>query len=222
MRADGGRNVVGWFKLVVFDYNGTLQDDVEHLYIHGVRYVFARFGLEAPPFDVYRAEITHGISAWYHRHGIPERLGLSDLEAIFVEGLRRVSRPELFLDARRALAVVRATLGRAPMLVSGYPHEDLLRLLRHHAIDGSFAHVAGGTTDKAAAFAVCCARADVPPYRTAVVGDLVSDAEAAHAVGAVPFIVSRGFEGPDHIEAARASIPTLVHCRSLDEFLRYL
>lgn len=211
------------FDLVIFDWNGTLQDDVGRWYEHGVAYVYRWFGVTPPTLATYLEEVEQDYAPWYHRNGVPVHQTVADINALFMQGLAQAPPAPLFTDARDAIAAVRVMNGVPPMLVSGLPHDELLRLLERHGLTDAFEHVQGSVADKAAAFAACAHRAGVTTRgRIAIVGDMSNDAIAAAVIGATPFIVSRGFHSPSRIEALRATIPTLVHCRTLREALVHL
>ena len=66
----------GWFMLraVIFDYNGTLLDDLSVAYGSVVE-IFRVYNIRPPTLDQYRQEITADFIKFYYRHGFSDQPG---------------------------------------------------------------------------------------------------------------------------------------------------
>lgn len=175
---------------VILDWNGTLRNDLQEIYA-GNRAIFGRFGLPCPPIEVYQDEIGSDWMPFFWDHGIPRTVMSADLDAIMQDTIQQRDQPELFPDTLPMLADVRARVPSV-MLVSGWPHDDLLRTLARYELDDAFAFIRGGASDKRAAFRECLAHAGITPEQALVVGDMEGDARAAHDVGIRSLICPRG------------------------------
>ena len=204
------------FDLLIFDFNGTLQDDLHYIYECGPRRIFKKFGLYCPSLDEYRAEVGGDfMSSFYWPRGIPREVSAKDLNEIMKQAMKEHGEPpHLFLDALEALeAVVKS--GCQSVLVSAYDSAKLADALRRHGLEKRFSHVSGDIRDKAAEFVRLMDACGVAPERTAAVGDTVEDAAAAAGAGVTPFVCPRGFHTRERIEALRTDIPTLVVIENL-------
>lgn len=203
--------------LCLFDWNGTLQDDLHHIYECGVQRIFRHFGLQCPTIDQYRHECTHDFMAsFYWPHGISKDVTAADLNAIMGEGFKAKGAPAgLFPDAAGIVRTLHLR-GYQLMLVSGYDSSKLAAAVERSGLGPCFDHVVGDVRDKPAALRDCIERAN-DFSRLAKIGDTVEDLLAAHEVGATPYICPRGFHPRERIEAARTQAPSLVLIENLEE-----
>ena len=67
-------------KVVVFDFNGTLFDDL-HVAYGSVQEIFKTYGISCPTLVQYREEITANLK-FYYQYGIPSYITLDELNAI--------------------------------------------------------------------------------------------------------------------------------------------
>lgn len=56
-------------EAVIFDWNGTLYDDLEGLAYRSVIKIFETYNLSPPTIDEYRQEITASFMKFYYKHG---------------------------------------------------------------------------------------------------------------------------------------------------------
>lgn len=201
------------FDLCIFDFNGTLQDDLRYIYECGPRRIFEQFGLPCPDLEQYRNEVTADfMSSFYWPHGIPGEVTAEDLNVIMKQAMREPGRrpAQLFPDALATLAAVQAA-GCQNVMVSAYDSAKLSEAVRRHRLGGYFTHVVGDVRDKAAEFRRLMGLCGIGPSRTLAVGDTVEDALAAAEAGIVPFLCPRGFHTRERIdEVCRVVASTVV------------
>lgn len=208
------------FRLCIFDWNGTLQDDVHHIYECGTRRIFAHFGLPCPTLDEYRHEVRADfMESFYWPHGVPKDVTAQDLNAIMIAGFKeKAVTAALFADAPAVVAELRRR-GYELVIVSGYPSVELMAAAARNGLYGYFSRLIGDVRDKPAAFSNLMDEFNVEGGDTAAVGDTVEDALAAGRVGATPYICPRGFHPFERIEAMRDRVPSLVIIGSLADLL---
>lgn len=68
-------------RVVVFDFNGTLFDDL-HVAYGSVQEIFRTYGVPCPTLEQYREEITSNYMEFYYDYGIPRTAADNDLNAI--------------------------------------------------------------------------------------------------------------------------------------------
>ncbi len=211
------------YRLCILDWNGTLQDDLHHIYECGVQRIFRHYGLACPTLDEYRHEVTADfMGSFYWPRGIPRDASAADLNAIMAEGFKeKGTPPPLFPDA---IAFVEALAVRGyPMVVaSGYATAKLDAAVGRSGLGKHFLKVVGDVRDKPSAFADLMEAAGVDHAETVVVGDTVEDIEGAKAVGVMPLVCTRGFHPRDRLAKALEGVPYFAICDTLTDLLRYL
>lgn len=193
------------YASVVWDWNGTLLDDVE-LALGIVNELLADHGVPVLSRERYLEIFDFPVRDYYARAG----LALGDAEfarlserfcARFDEGLHRAP---LFEGVRGALATFRGR-GLRQFLLSGTEHEALQRMLGHYGLAGAF-EWAQGMRDTLAEGKVgggeaLLARRAIDRRRTVLVGDTLHDAEVAEALGVDCLLVATGHQARARLEA---------------------
>lgn len=205
------------YRLAIWDWNGTLQNDATHLYRKGVRRIFQHFGLPCPPYATYRREIAHNYMAFYQKYGVPSHITNKELNAIFRSGIQEKDhRPPLFPDTRTTLQHT-ADFVDKQHLVSGCP-EDILHIdLAHHRLTHFFARIVGDVCNKAEAFQRLMEEHRTHGEETVVIGDFSHDALAAKEVGAQAIICTRGFHSRPYLESLGKALDGVLLVDSLGE-----
>ncbi|MDP3984224.1 MAG: HAD hydrolase-like protein [Acidimicrobiia bacterium] len=193
---------------VVWDWNGTLLDDLE-VVVESVNRGLAGFGVGPIDLDGYRTHYTRPVKLFYDRlFGRPiTDQEWTDLDRIFHSAyLELLSGARLTTDAARALANVRAR-GHTQSLLSMFPHVELMPLIERLAV-ASFFHridgLAGPPGDRKAAYLDRHLRLlteGEDPTTVVVIGDTPDDAEAAFHVGAHCVLYDGGSHHRTDLEA---------------------
>lgn len=174
---------------VVWDWNGTLLDDLE-IVIEAANIGLSEFGVEPLDEDRYRDHFTRPVRAFYD--SLFGRSVTDDewhrLNDVFhAEYMARADRAQLTPDALDALDAVGSD-PRGQSLLSMSPQEWLDGIVRRKGVSERFSLVSGlsGETGglKAAHMEEHLATLGLDPDRTVVVGDTPDDAKAARHVGA--------------------------------------
>lgn len=210
------------FRLCLFDYNGTLQDDLHYIYECGPRRIFEKFGLPCPGIDEYRNQVSADfMKTFYWPHGIPPQVTAEDLNAIMKQAMKERGEPaRLFPDALDAVRAV-SSAGCRCALVSAYDSAKLNEALARHGLTPFFERIVGDARDKAADFRRLMDVFGAGPEETAAVGDMVEDAEASGRAGVTPFICPRGFHTRERIEAVRSAQPAVIIIDTLADLAAY-
>lgn len=187
----GAKGYVARVRHVVWDWNGTLFDDL-HIVLDAVNVGLASVEQGPISLDDYRDHYTRPVRTFYERllgRGVPSG-EWEDLDRRFHDGYRELlARASLTADAAEALEAVRSR-GISQSLLSMFPHEELVPLVGRLGIAGYFDRIdglRGVAGDPKAAYLEEHLRgliAEVDPAEVLVVGDTVDDAVAAAHVGA--------------------------------------
>ncbi|MGQ4435343.1 MULTISPECIES: HAD family hydrolase [unclassified Streptomyces] len=199
---------------VVWDWNGTLKDDVGDL-LDAVNHSLA--GLRAAPIDLatYQARHTVPIRAFYDRLlNRPVTNGeWARAQADFVMFLR--ARPPRLRPGVEQLLDHATGLGHSQSLLSLHPHDLLVEETDRLAITGHFSRIDGrrghdGTKAGVLADHLAALPDSLRSRPVLVIGDSVDDARAAHAVGARAVLHSGGLDSAHTLRRAElAFTPTL-------------
>ncbi len=92
------------------------------------------------------------------------------------------------LDSVESVPGVRDAIGRVPpdvvrVIVSAAPPGDVTRLLAQIGMDGLFARVMAGVSDKAGTFGALCGEYEIQPSEMLYLGDTTNDRLAAQSAG---------------------------------------
>lgn len=205
------------YRLAIWDWNGTLQNDATHIYRKGVRRIFQHFGLPCPSFAMYRREIAHNYMEFYQKYGVPSHITNNELNGIFRGGIQeKEHRPPLFPDTRATLQRT-ADLVEKQHLVSGCPEDVLQEELTHHHLTHFFTRIVGDVCNKVEAFRRLMEEHRAQGKDTIIIGDFSHDALAAKAVGAQAIICTRGFHSRPYLESLGNTLDGVTLVDSLGE-----
>ena len=199
---------------VVWDWNGTLFDDVEAV-VDATSEIFAPYGLGPFGIDDFRAFYTRPIWVAYER-----LLGrkLEDGEWERLDGAwhdsyhRLMARCGLAVDARPTIDVL-AAAGHSQSLLSMWRHEQLVPTVTRLGLADAFRRVdglvlpeqAGG--HKAGLLTRHLARLGVDAANVLLIGDSADDAIAARQAGARAVLYTGGMTGRADLE--RLGVPVV-------------
>lgn len=182
---------------VVWDWNGTLWDDLPQ--VHGATNAALReVGGDALSLPEYVSLFTRPLPTFYRRalgrdltppewERVNRRFMVSYEDSVHLAGLASETRAALDLVARN---------GATQSILSLYPHDSLLDLVERLGIAGHFTRVDGlrGTPDrsKVGMFAdhVRAAAPEVSPHRVVMIGDTDDDLRAAQAAGSAGILIN--------------------------------
>ena len=204
---------------LVWDWNGTLLDDTA-LVVAATNTTLGLLGGRAVSVEEHRRGFARPVAAYYATL-LGRPVGDDDFAALdeafhaaYRAGLDDVA---LAADARDAMAA----WGGTQSLLSMFFHDDLVALLRKHALDAAFGRVDGRRAlvdggPKAPHLAAHLAALGVAPADAVMVADTLDDAEAAQAVGTAIVLYDGGLTSRDRLVATGAPVAsTLVEAVGL-------
>ncbi|WP_225801587.1 HAD family hydrolase [Streptomyces sp. NK15101] len=184
-------------KHLVWDWNGTLLDDIDAV-IGATNAAFAELGLASITLERYRELYTVPVPKFYER--LMGRLP-TDEEWTVMDGAfhrhywQRADACGLTIGAAELLAA-RQEAGATQSLLSLAPHTHLVPLVQRYGIAERFVRVDGrvdaSTDGKSGHMVRHLAALGVPAERVVVIGDAADDAVAAAHVGARAVLYTGG------------------------------
>lgn len=176
-------------RVVIFDFNGTLLDDLGVAY-GSVQEIFNTYDMSCPTIQQFREEITADFMEFYYRHGFPKTTTADELNAIRRKFYRANG------DKAQIRADVRATLnwllavGLYASIVSAEVTTTLHKYLLRDGLNRKFDFIrpeAWGSTDaKPKALAQAIDVFSCSPEDMIYVDDTVDGLVAAKQVGITP------------------------------------
>ncbi len=192
-------------KLILWDWNGTLLDDL--MYGIGVRNrTFPPLGLPAiDSVEAYHRQFTFPIRLYYERAGVTDENFVQVAHAWMDEYLRGFPTVPLHQDARDVLARFREA-GIRQVILSATKLAMLTEQVAQFGIEGYFSDIlgldniyAGSKEDIGVQFVQ---RSGVAPEDVCVLGDTLHDADVARAIGAKCVLIARGHQSRDTLREA--------------------
>ncbi|HXH33929.1 MAG TPA: HAD hydrolase-like protein [Plantibacter sp.] len=176
---------LGMIDAVIWDWNGTLLDDVEVARAAMNTVLRTRDLAEIPDNGSYRRVFGFPIRAFYAQLGVDEAEFVAAADEYLARFAGSVGAASLHSDARTTLAAVDA-LDVEQVLISATPEDTLERQLAPHAVSHHFAQIRGITDVYAASkedvVATWLAASGHAPGRVVMVGDTNHDEEIADAL----------------------------------------
>lgn len=191
---------------VVWDWNGTLLDDV-HVCVGVVNGILQRRGLPGLNLRTYRAKFDFPVERYYARIGLGQSgEPLSRISDEFItEYERRRHECRLRAGVIRTLAELSAA-GVQQSVVSAYPQPSLKTALVQFGIRDFFAHVVGNENHlaegKLAQGRVWLRRTGCASGCGGLIGDTTHDATLAGELGLCAVLVTGGHQSRRRLEAS--------------------
>lgn len=192
------------YKNIVWDWNGTLLNDVE-AGVHTLNDMLGRRGLPLLSIQDYKDKFGFPVIDFYHKVGFDmDRESFHELSLDFVRTYDRYAgNVELNVKVREVLAGIQQAGGKQYVLSA--LREDLLQqMLRDFRIDSRFDQVCGSDNIYAAGKIERGQRMleayDIEPSETLMVGDTTHDAEVAQALGFDCLLYTGGHNSEDRLK----------------------
>lgn len=176
-------------KIVIFDFNGTLFDDI-HIAYGSVGEIFRTYNIPCPTLEQYREEITANYMEFYFSHGFPRTTTGNELNVIrnrfykINDGMAKI-RP----DAGKMIDHL-SFLNIPVAIVSAESSTNLFRqLIQHRNLQRRFDFIRGdawGEKGKENAFLQVAEIFGEHPCGMIYVDDSVDGLTAAKNVGIIP------------------------------------
>jgi len=201
---------------VLWDWNGTLLDDLE-VCVAALERLCTRRGLPSVPAEAYRAQFGFPMRDFYAAVGF--NLEEEPFEAVAMEWAQHYV-PAVFTSTRLhdgvedVLSAIREQ-GIPQSVLSAYHHEALIALVGHFGLTGYFASVTG-LEDMQAESKLAIGRAWLEhsghaPEQVLLVGDTTHDFEVAQGLGFRCALVAGGHQSRERLEATGAPVLDAVH-----------
>jgi len=209
-------------KLAIFDWNGTLLDDLPMVY-QSVVAIFRHYNLPPPTLSEYREEIEADFMKFYRNHGMPEGITGKDLNAIrkryfqehWNDALLRPHAEELLLLCRNQLGIPTA-------LVSAEMREILIERLRSFKLMPLFDEIRGNSWNKEEALIATLDIFGTKAEDAFYLDDTYDGLMAAKNVGIKTIGFSAGYHSEQRVLAAKPDFGPVTALREVMTLLRQM
>jgi phosphoglycolate phosphatase-like HAD superfamily hydrolase len=207
------------FDAIVFDFDGVLVDSVD-----------VKTRAFAALYEPYGAEVVRKVVAWHLEHGgVSRHKKFRHFHRVFLE--QPLSKEEESRLAERfstlveeaviaaawipgALEFLESGYARIPFFVaSGTPEEELVRIIERRNMKHYFSGVGGAPKGKAEIIAGFLKSHEIAPSRALMVGDSMTDLEAANTARTSFLGVAAATNPFPH------GVPTVSELTNLESFL---
>ncbi|MEK7640853.1 MAG: HAD family hydrolase [Patescibacteria group bacterium] len=201
-------------RLAMFDFNGTLVDDMDVLYAR-TSSVFKKYKLKPPSLKSFRNAAPIN-KEWYHSQGLPAEVTDEELKEAFSATEDPIwNKSKLRPDA---LKVAHALRDKKIItgIVSALNQPLFEKRVEQMRLREHFDFLIGGRENKRIAFLEMLEKFQIPPQQAFYIGDTASDVVDANLAGIISIAFTGGYNTRKLLVAKR---PDFV-VKSLSELLR--
>lgn len=183
-------------KNIILDWSGTLVDDLGATLV-ATNHVFANYGLEAFDLARFRRDFRLPYPDFYEEFlpGVP----LDDLEVHFKTAFLEAEDLVVPLPNTLAFLSHAARQGLRLFVLSSMNEEALLRQAEAFGLTPFFEEIVAGVLDKRTRMAELVTRHGLCPAKTAYIGDMVHDVDAARSAGVQAIAVLSGYDSAERL-----------------------
>ncbi len=192
------------YKYIVWDWNGTLFNDVD-LCLDIINNVLNKQGISSLSLEKYREIFGFPIMEYYLKAGLDfNKTSFEVLGKEFMDEYEaRKHESEIFSNARYILAEI-SKLNKAQSVLSAYPHNTLVEIIKLNKLDNYFDELAGLDNIYAASKTELgkklVKRLQNPPEEIVLIGDTIHDYEVANEMGVDCILIAQGHQNKERLE----------------------
>ena len=198
------------YKHIIWDWNGTIFNDVA-LCLDIINKILIKKNLKSLTLEEYRNAFTFPIKDYYIKVGFDftkytfEEVGIEWMN----EYERRRSESPLHNDAEKLLNYI-SNLGIEQSMLSAYPHNYLVEVVRQHKLDRYFTHLVGldhiYASSKVNLGKKLLEKLNHNREEILLIGDTEHDFEVANEMGAECILVANGHQSKERLLALGAVV----------------
>jgi len=211
------------FKYIIWDWNGTLVDDVE-LSVQIFNSMCAKYGIEQISVETYKRNFKFPVSKFYEERGYDfTKIDFETVGRYYVTNYDRLSRScSLHGGAEDAMRSLKA-VGCSQSILSAYEQNYLFKAVDNFGIRKYLDNIFGlddiVATSKISRGKALMEKLGADPSEAVMVGDTDHDKAVADALGISCALVALGHNHADNL--ARLGAPVFASHAELLKFLKY-
>lgn len=177
-------------KNIIFDWSGTLIDDVAFTYSATMK-VFEKIGLEKITMEKFKEEFTLPYMDFYKK--FKKNADKRIIDNSFDKELDLINKSKLFPEVKEVLNFLQKRKIKM-IILSSYFQESLEREIKDNDLQDFFSDINGSVHDKTEVIIEIMQKNNFKPTETIYVGDMVHDIDTGKKAGVITVIVSCGYQ----------------------------
>ena len=185
-------------KNILFDWSGTLVDDLTRTY-RATMYIFEKLGGKSMSFEEYRKTFFLPYMNFWKKHfpdSTKEKIG-----KLFREGLNTSSDMGLYPAVKDVLKRLYDKGIKLAIMSSG-PQEKIIADAKTYGVFDYFQEINGNILDKSEVITDILQRNNFKPEESIYIGDMLHDIQAGKKGGVISVGISWGHKSKQVLEAA--------------------
>lgn len=182
-------------KNVIFDWSGTLSDDLVSVYT-AVMEIFKKLGLEVLTLEEFKKEFTLPYMKFYRK--FEKNVSKEELQELYSREIELVDKPKPFPEAREILEFLKQREIKM-VLLSVYLRKQLNEEIEHYKFQNFFADVNGSIYDKTEVVIKIMQKNNFKCEETIFVGDMTHDVDAGKKAGVKTVAISQGYQSKEKL-----------------------
>lgn len=183
------------YKLIVWDWNGTLFEDVD-ISLKTVNYILEKRGMPPINMEQYYSYVETPITKFYEHLFDMSKVSFEEIGKDYYYAYHIYCDTLTVSDGLKALLKKLSDAGCVQKLVSGYEHAYLCSMTERCGVKGYFSDINGAENRKAESkldrIKDVIAESGFAPEECVIIGDTEHEYEIAAALGAQCILVSWG------------------------------
>ena len=186
-------------KNVIFDWSGTLSDDLTPFY-NAAMLMFEKLGGKQISLDEFKKEFKQPYMLFWNQY-FPKLTKEKEYE-LYKEAIYQVEEPKCYEGVREVIERLHA-LDIDMIVISSYLADKLISEAKNYGIFDFFKELNGNIYDKAEVIAGILARNGFDPKETIYVGDTTHDIDAGKAASVRTVAITWGYQSEDQLRQAK-------------------
>lgn len=197
------------YKNIIWDWNGTLLDDVE-IAVRADNDILAEYGLEPIGRELYLRSVEVPIIKFYEKIFDLSIMPFAEIAPKFMINYNKYIAEAGLMDGAEEALQDFAVLGVNQMIISSFEESLLNMFVKKYGISHYFSIVSGSeninSESKIDRALRIVREAKIKPQETVIIGDMVHDKEMADAIGADCMLIAGGHQGRADLERSGAYV----------------
>ena len=182
-------------KNIIFDWSGTLSDDLVSVYT-AVMGIFKKLGLKVLTLEEFKKEFTLPYMEFYRK--FKKDVDREELQKLYAEEIELVAKPRPFLEAKEVLEFLRQKEIKM-ILLSVYLQKQLEEEIEDYKFQNFFVDVNGSVYDKTEIVIEIMSKNNFKSDETIFIGDMTHDIDAGKKAGVTTVAVSYGYQSKEKL-----------------------
>ena len=201
-------------KNVIFDWSGTLSDDLTPVY-HASMLIFKKLGKKQISLEEYRHEFTLPYMNFWNKY-FP-KIKKENIDKLFSKFIYEVEKPKLYKGVEKLIEKLHLKKKKM-IIISSHPQKKLISEVKSYDFYNFFKEINGSVHNKTEIILEILKRNNFNPSETIYVGDMTHDIDAGKKAGVTTVAVDWGYQlkekliskNPDYIVSNIADLNKLL------------